>query len=111
MERRKEPRCEADQPVRVTVLGGSNKQVPGRILNWSGTGLGLEVSAPLPAGTLLEVEWQQTLLLAEVCYCQESPAGFVLGLKLEHCLLDTAELARLARALLGESMVVLTPHS
>jgi len=51
----------------------------------------------------LKIEWNQILLLGDVCYCQPAERGFAIGLQLEHALLHTGELARLAQALLGEA--------
>jgi len=38
-------------------------------------------------------QWNQILLLGDVCYCQPAERGFAIGLQLEHALLHTGELA------------------
>lgn len=70
-------------------------------MNISEGGLRLLVDRPLAAGLPLQVEWDDILLLGDVCYCQPAEEGFAIGLKLEHALLHTKELANFSRALLG----------
>jgi hypothetical protein len=65
--------------------------------------MGLLIDREVPLGAAVKVEWSQTLLLGEVCYCRPEGEGFVVGLQLEHALYTTAELARLARRLVDES--------
>jgi hypothetical protein len=104
MEKRAEPRFEAEQIVRVTTLGEHAEEFLAQILNVSGTGMRLLVDRLVPAGMPLKIEWNQILLLGDVCYCQPAERGFAIGLELEHALLHTGELARLAQALLGEAL-------
>jgi hypothetical protein len=37
-----------------------------------------------------------------VCYCQSADGGYAIGVELEHALLHTRDLHRLARELLGD---------
>jgi hypothetical protein len=57
----------------------------------------------IPQGAVLKVEWGDTLVLGEVCQCGPAGEQFLVGLKLEHSLLDTEQLARLARMLLEQT--------
>ncbi len=104
MDSRSEPRHETDQNIQVTVLGRSELKITGQIVNLSGKGARLMLGAPIPIGTAVKIEWNQTLLLGEVCYCRPEAGGFSAGVELEHALLNTTELARLGRVLLGEQM-------
>jgi hypothetical protein len=104
MEHRAETRFESEQIVRVATLGEPPEEFLAQIENVSGTGLRLLVDRFVPAGMPLKIEWNQILLLGDVCYCQPAERGFAIGLQLEHALLHTGELARLARALLGEAL-------
>lgn len=104
MEQRAEPRFDAEQIVRVTTLGEHSEEFLAQIVNVSGTGMRLLVDRLVPAGMPLKIEWNQILLLGDVCYCQPAERGFSIGLQLEHALLHTGELARLAEALLGEAL-------
>ena len=103
MDLRSQLRLEADEPVHVTVLGECEAQLLGRITNYSTNGMALVIDARVSVGTAVKVEWSNTLLLGEVCYCRPVKEGYAIGLLLEHALYNTAELARLAKRLLDES--------
>jgi hypothetical protein len=102
MEQRSEPRFDENQPVRVTVLREPQRELGGRIENVSGRGLRIVLDEPIADCEVVKLEWDGTLLLGEVCYCEREPGGYGVGLKLEHALFDTHELARLARKLAGK---------
>jgi hypothetical protein len=103
MDLRSQLRLEADEPVHVTVLGESETKLLGRVTNYSAHGIGLVIEARVSIGAAVKVEWSDTLLLGEVCYCQPTQGGFAIGLELEHALYNTSELARLAKRLLDEA--------
>lgn len=88
MDRRAEPRLRVDCPVTLRVLGEDyGAAVPARIVDISGRGLGVELRSPIPAGTLVQVECADDLLLGEVVYGRPGPDGLhTLGLKIEHSL-------------------------
>jgi hypothetical protein len=102
MEQRSEPRLDENRPVRVTVLREPQRELAGRIENISGRGMRVVVDAPIAGRAPVKLEWDGTLLLGEVCYCERAPGGYGVGLQLEHALFDTHELARLAKRLAGE---------
>lgn len=102
MEKRAGPRFPVDKVVFVTPLDGGSAQFQARMQDLSGTGMRLLLPLPVSSGTLLKVEWDDTLLLGEVCYCDPADGGFAAGLELQHALLQTGELARLSRRLLHE---------
>ncbi len=102
VDQRKQPRFNVADPAHVTLLGERKKRVAGCVLNVSGHGLKLMLAEPAPAGTALMVEWADAQLLGEVCYSIETQEGYAIGVKIEHALMNTAELERLARRLLGE---------
>ena len=102
MEQRGEPRIDFEQAVRLTTLGEPSEELSAQIANLSGTGMRLLVDRKIPAGVTLRIEWDQILLLGEVCYCQFMNGSYAIGVELEHALLQTRELSRLARELLGD---------
>jgi hypothetical protein len=110
MDLRSQLRLEADEPVHVTVLGESETKLLGCITNYSAHGMGLVIDSPVSIGAAVKVEWSNTLLLGEVCYCQPAGEGFAIGLQLEHALYNTAELARLAKRLLDEAAQLEMPE-
>ncbi|HVX66760.1 MAG TPA: hypothetical protein VHA11_09175 [Bryobacteraceae bacterium] len=103
MELPRQPRLDATGPVRVTFLGGEGRQVPGRAMGLSDGCLRLLVEEAAAPGTALRVEWDDSEVLGEVRYCEARPDGFALGISIEHALVGTRELARLANRLLGDS--------
>jgi hypothetical protein len=102
MDLRSQLRLEADEPVHVTVLGEGEAQLLGRITNYSANGMAIVVGSKVSIGAAVKVEWTDTLLLGEVCYCRRVGEGFAIGLRLEHVVHNTSELARLAKRLLDE---------
>jgi hypothetical protein len=95
-------RLEITGPARITVLGKEHRQLRGRAANGSGEGLRLILDEPVAPGSPLAVEWEDTEVMGEVCYCEQIEDGFAAGVRLEHALRHTGEIARLARKLLGE---------
>jgi hypothetical protein len=103
MDLRSQPRWQTDEAVQVTVLGEKEASFQGRITNFSSYGIGLLADCPVAMGDAVKVEWDQTLLLGEVCHCRAVEKGFSIGLSLEHALYDTLQLAELAKRLLDEA--------
>jgi len=60
------------------------------------------LDTPMEVGTAVKAECNDTLMLAEVCHCLPANGHYAVGLKLEHSLLHTAQLGRLAQRLLEE---------
>ena len=81
----------------MSILNGYEKSAPVtvRVLNFSGRGLRLRSETNLPAGTLVRLDLNSTMMLGEVCYAEPDGEGFALGLRLEHSLLQTEGLERL----------------
>jgi hypothetical protein len=101
MDGRKEPRLETDYPVTVTLLSDPRTSVPGRIVNYSGTGLCLDLASPLTPGAALMVEVEDTLFLGEAVYCRPAGKTHRVGVEMEQALRHTSALAALSDRLLG----------
>lgn len=82
--RRSEPRFPANQPVTVTVLDGPVEQSgAGRIVDFSESGIGLEIEFAVETGRKVRLQWPRGLVLGEIRYCREkSPSNFRAGLKI-----------------------------
>ncbi len=102
MEQRREPRVKVDREVKITMIGAPGGECPGRLANFSGRGAGLLLGKMVVPGTLVKVEWDQTMVLGEVSFCRKSGEEYYVGLQLKHALYHTDELATLARRLRGE---------
>jgi hypothetical protein len=85
VERRKEYRLKANQPVIVTALGlMETPPMSGSVLDMAGSGLQLRLPKPLPCGSPVKVESQQTVIVGEVARCEENGDGYNVGLTLLH---------------------------
>jgi hypothetical protein len=102
MDKRAEPRVNAEKKVEVTVLGDQPVTFPARVVNLSGRGMRLLSDHALGVGFPVGVEWDDSLLLGDVCYCESTPEGYAIGLELEQRLLQTADLVRLAGQMAGD---------
>jgi len=82
--RRSEPRFPADQPVTVTAIGETAEQSgAGTIIDFSASGIGLEVEFSLSAGAKVRIQWPRGQVLGEVRYClQKAPTNFRAGVKI-----------------------------
>jgi hypothetical protein len=95
--RRREPRFELDQPVTVSNLEHMGASLTGRLANFSAYGVRLIMDKKLSPGTMVKVEWGNTMLLGEIIYCNAEGAEFAVGLELEDALYETDSLADLAK--------------
>lgn len=95
MEQRREPRFQTDQPVRLRILGTSEREAEARVKNVSGRGLGLEVAEAIPAGTALKIEVADAFYLAEAVFCRRDEGSYFVGVALEQVLSGLAELGRI----------------
>jgi PilZ domain len=82
MERRKEPRLKANQPVIVSSCGlMPMPQISGRTLDMSGSGLQLRLPNPIPCGSPVKVESDHMVLMGEVTRCQyDAEGGYIVSL-------------------------------
>jgi hypothetical protein len=102
VDERGDLRIKTNQPVAVTLLGESESLIRGRIIDYTGRGLGLELERPVSSGAAVRIDWDNRLLLGEVCYCRTRPGGYHAGVSLKHVLFDTRELERLRTRILSE---------
>jgi len=104
MERRREPRIQADQKVDLIVLGTDTGAIDAHATQFSGRGMRLVVRQAVPLGTAVKVQGDDWLVLGEVCYCRKERLSFVIGLKLEHSLTGLRELEELNRKFTSEEL-------
>lgn len=98
MNQRREPRFQADQPVRITIFGEPDLHLTAIVKNVSGRGMGIEVEGPIATGSALKIDLEDAILLGEVIYTRDQGTSFYLGVELEHALYGLAELARVVRS-------------
>lgn len=100
VDQRSEPRLAPPlhTAAQLCVLRGVEKSAPvsARVFNFSGRGMRIGLPEALAAGTLVRLDLEETMILAEVCYSEpDGDGGFAMGLRLEHSLLQTSGLERL----------------
>src|SRR5712675_2031325 len=97
MERRREPRIQADQKVDLIVLGTDAGAIDAHARQFSGRGLRLVVRRAVPVGTAVKVQGDDWLVLGKVRDCRKEQLDYVIGLDLEHSLMGLRELEELNR--------------
>lgn len=102
MERRRQVRVEANEPVVVTELSPNRHHpVGGMIQDVSGDGMLIRLPRALAADALVKVEASDMLLLGEVVRCETDGRDFRVALTIRHSLQNLQDLENLNRALLG----------
>jgi len=91
------------EPVTITTMGAGRHAITGRVVNASGTGLGLAVGEPVEPGTAVRIDLGEALLLGEVVYCRPGERAWTIGLELDQVLNAVGDLANLAREILNQS--------
>jgi hypothetical protein len=94
MDKRREPRFQADQPVVVTVLTEPPIRLDARVTNASGRGLGLVTANPVSSGAAIRIELEDAVVLGEAIYCRAEPGGHFIGVELDQVLVGLTELGR-----------------
>lgn len=103
MDRRREPRFETSTRVRVTLLGDDEVALDGRMVEISDCGMRLMLDRPLPVSAAVRVDYDDTLLLGEVCHATQQGEDYVVGLALDQVLHELTKLNQLAQAFLDDS--------
>lgn len=101
-DRRREPRIQANAPALVQTLGRSAKTNGrphlARIVDMSSKGIRLHTETPLIAGSVVQVEVDDTMVLGEVCYCVPgSSSAFNVGVLAKQSLVGLSALAQVKR--------------
>ena len=91
MERRKEPRIKLNirQPVILAVLSAAGSHViEAYLLEISGSGLQLRVPKRIPCGAPVKIDWNNTLMLGEICRCEPEAGAYTVGVQLSQTLAE-----------------------
>ena len=100
MDRRTDVRHSVETAVKMTVLSGQLRQMEAVLANVSGRGARLRVPEPIAVDSAVQLEFGDSLLLGEVCYCASDEGSFCVGVELQHSLLNLAEVATLRNRVL-----------
>jgi hypothetical protein len=92
-DQRQAPRVQLNHAALVSVVGEPNQVLHGEIRNLSEGGTQIRLDQPLPPFTLVRIEYDDSLLLGEVVYCQQEQSGWLVGTRVEHSLSGLVALA------------------
>jgi hypothetical protein len=97
MEQRRDTRTEADQPAWITIYGNVDTRVPGRVRNFSGRGIGIQIAQPVASGSALKIEIADSMLFGEVIYCRPEGHQYYIGVELDQAVNGLMALSRSVR--------------
>jgi hypothetical protein len=100
-ERRRHPRFEQNEEVRLTLLGENGHSTDAKIVDGSTSGMRVEAVCNLHPGDLVKIEGQDTLLLGEVLHVQKFRGKTYFGIEVTRALYGLADLGRLNSSLMG----------
>jgi hypothetical protein len=92
-DQRQAPRVPLDHTALVSVAGAPDQVLHGEIRNLSEGGTQVWLEQPMPPSTLVKIEYNDSLLLGEVVYCQQEQSGWLVGVQIEHGLFELTALA------------------
>jgi len=92
-DQRRDQRHQLNQSATVNVLGTGSQVLHGEIQNISNGGTQIRLGQPLRYASLVAIDYDDTRLLGEVVYCAQQQAGWLVGIRIEHTLLELATLA------------------
>jgi hypothetical protein len=91
MNRRSRTRFKTDLTVLVTAPDLPNTPVKARLADLSVHGLSLIINKQLNAGASVKVEWGNSTFVGELIYCQPHRKEYLIGLKIEASVYETAK--------------------
>jgi hypothetical protein len=109
MDKRREPRFRADQPVAVTVLGDCPSTQSAIVRNASIRGLAIEVANCISPGSALKIEFDDLAVLGEAVYCRDGTGRHLVGVELDQVLCGLTELGKKLQEFTGEEALQRQP--
>lgn len=85
-----------NETVHLTVLGDCPARTEALVAEQTNDRLQLRVDRQLAAGSTVKIEWEDSILLAEVVVCHREGDSYTAWLDVEHALFNTNDLAQLA---------------
>jgi hypothetical protein len=90
MNRRNRTRFKTDLTVSVSCSDLPNGSCKARLSDLSVHGLSLILNEKLPMASLVKVEWGTVTFMGELVYCRPHGREFLIGLKVEDSVYETA---------------------
>jgi hypothetical protein len=91
MNRRSRTRFRTDLTANITCADLPGSASKARLNNLSVHGLSLILDKKLHVGSMAKVEWGNVTFMGEVVYCQPHGKEFIVGLKVEDPVYETAK--------------------
>jgi hypothetical protein len=91
MNRRSRTRFRTDLSVNVTCHSIPDRTAKARLADLSVHGLSLILKEELPVGSSVKVEWGSAIFEGELIHCQPHGREFLIGLKVEDSVYETAK--------------------
>ena len=104
MDQRFEERYPADFEVVLTDLNGRMKAVHGRVSNISKSGICVRLPHPIAPGSLVRLDFADSVLFGYARYSGPEEAGFQTGIEVERVLLSGSCLAHILHDILKQEM-------
>lgn len=95
MDKYRESRYSAQQAVTVTILSGEPSTHSATIKDCSGTGMALDMPAPVTPGAAIQIAFDDQLLLGEAIRCSGEADRFVVDVQLHTKLSQLSRLAEM----------------
>jgi hypothetical protein len=90
MNRRSRTRFRTDITAIVTCSDAPGEQIRARLADLSVHGLSLIVNKELSIGSAAKVQWGDVVFVGELIYCKPQGKEFLVGLKVEEPVYETA---------------------
>ena len=91
MNRRSRTRFKTDLTVSVTCSDFPGQVFKARLSDLSVHGLSLIIDKKLHVGSTVQVEWPSATFVGELVYCQSHGKEFLVGLKVDDAVYETAK--------------------
>jgi hypothetical protein len=98
-----EIRFQPNQPVRLSVLSGLPQALTARIINLNGRSADLQVEQQILAGSVIRIDLDDSMLLAEIIECSSEQEQFRIHICITEAIPSMSDLAHLVSALMCES--------
>ena len=103
MERRFDTRFPSDLQVRITDLDNGSGECDGTLINISESGICVLLETLKPAGSLVKLDFADTVLYGQVAYANEESGKYRTGIAVERVLVRASDLSNILESLLEQS--------
>jgi hypothetical protein len=95
-----EIRFQPNQPVRLSVLSGLPQTLTASIVHLDGRDARLQAPQPIPAGSAIRIDLDDSMLLGEITGCISEQEQYGIQVNITEAIPSMSDLARLVSALM-----------